>query len=90
MGCSIPQAGSKDKKREKGRACFKKKKMKRRPRPFVKGGKLLEGQWIVGCWRRIPAPFFQLFFGGQQGDGRLFNSKFSKDLHVWLKLSLGF
>jgi hypothetical protein len=40
--------------------------------------------------RRIPAPFFQLFFGGQQGDGRLFNSKFSKDLHVWLKLSLGF
>jgi hypothetical protein len=29
-------------------------------------------------------------FGGQQGHGRVFNTKFSKDLHVWLKLSLGF
>jgi hypothetical protein len=26
IGCSIPQVGSKDKKREKGRTCFKKKK----------------------------------------------------------------
>jgi hypothetical protein len=37
MGCSIPQAGSKDKKREKGRACFKKIKNKKETTSICKG-----------------------------------------------------
>jgi hypothetical protein len=44
MGCSIPQAASKDKKREKGRACLKKKENKKETTSICKGGgKLLEG-----------------------------------------------
>jgi hypothetical protein len=74
-------------KGRKGESLFKKKKEapirgEERTERKEGGGKLLEGQRTVGCWRRIPAPFFQLFFGGQQRDGRLFNSKFSKDLHA--------